>query len=289
MKKRHYFVINLLFIGLALLSALTVVQFMTGYKPLEAIATLWRKEAPRVQTENCTDRPPIANLTGAGHESLKKLAVYQEACHSFTTDTLMAFFTMPGTPAEVDEQATNDAKIYKAFAKAQIRPLAIYEPSDKEGRGLDFQMFANGSYNSIAEAYFAKLKQQGVTDAQLGILNPFPEANLPYWNNNRPEFFSPAVNNFLETARKVYPQVATSVLLNSATYDVDDFNWENGDYNSLLPYVKDIKPGLVNYAGIQGFPWISRQGGNGVIFNAAEFLSPALLEEMAAELGTRKV
>ena len=91
------------------------------------------------------------------------------------------------------------------------------------------------------------------------------------------------------TARASFPQVQTSVLLNSATYELTDFNWENGDYNSLIPYVKDIKPTLINYAGIQGFPWIARQGGSATIFNAAEFLNPSLLQEMADRLGTKKV
>jgi hypothetical protein len=68
-----------------------------------------------------------------------------------------------------------------------------------------------------------------------------------------------------------------------------DFNWENGDYNSLLPYVDKITPGLVTYAGIQGFPWIARQGGSATIFNAEEFLNPSLLTEMADELQTKKI
>lgn len=289
MKKQHYLFINILFIALMLLAASVVIQFMTGYKITDAFSGLWpQSKVANIQTDQCSTKSGL-NLSGSDDPSIQKLAVYQQACRSYVTDTLMLFTSMPPSADEARIYAKNDAETLKKFANRGIRPIIIYEPSDKTGAQLDFGLLANGSFNAAIEAYFKELKSLGISDKQLGIINPLPEANLPYWNNNRPEFFGPAVNNFLSIARAHFPAVETSVLLNSATYDVNDFNWENGDYNSLLPYVKSINPSLINYAGIQGFPWISRQGGNGVIFNAAEFVNPSLLDEMAEQLKTKKV
>ena len=291
MKKRHVIIINLVFIGLMAFSASTVYEFMTGTSPLSMVANLFNRQASvaTVTTNTCSPQAANKKLHAATATSLRQLAVYQEACHSFVTDTLMTFVSMPKTSLEGIANAKQDAKLLKEFAAADVRPLVIAEPSDAQGTTLDFSRFANGSYDAAIDAYFAQLKKEGVTDTMLGIWNPFPEANLPYWKNNKPEYFGPAVTHYLTAAKKYFPNMATSILLNSATYEMTDFNWESGDYNSLLPYVKGIKPGLITYAGIQGFPWISRQGGNGVIFNAAEFLNPPLLTEMADALGTKKI
>lgn len=290
MKKRHYLFINLIFVGLMIFSATVVIQFMTGYKPFDFVANLfWRPKTVEISPERCSNGEALPKLAGSGNESLKKLATYQQACRSFVTDTFMVFLSMAGTETDARQYATQDAKMFKTFAAMKVRPLVILEPTDHDGNNLNFEQFASGQFNPVIEAYFTQLKQEGVTDSELGIITPFPEANLPYWNNNQVQFFSPAVNNYLTIARKYFPQVATSILLNSATYEVDDFNWENGDYNSLIPYIKNIKPGLVTYAGVQGFPWISRPGGSGIIFNASEFLNAPLLDEMAVHLQVKKV
>lgn len=200
----------------------------------------------------------------------------------------MVFFSMPTNDIEAQIQAKEDAKTLKEFATVGIRPLVIAEPTDRQGEHIDFALYADGSYGAALKLYFQYLKQEGLTDAQLGIWNPFPEANLPYWKNNRPDLFAAAVTNYLTTAREEFPQLKTSILLNSATYEMTDFNWESGDYNSLVPYVAGIRPGLIDYAGIQGFPWVSRNG-DANISSAAEFLSPPLLTEMAEALGTKKI
>ncbi|HYG83867.1 MAG TPA: hypothetical protein VD907_03245 [Verrucomicrobiae bacterium] len=291
MKKRHIILINIIFFGLMAFSASTVYEFMTGSSPLHSFAQLLARPASTtaITTDACSTKPANNKLHGASLPQLKKLASYQEVCRSFVTDTLMVFFSMPKNQTEAISYAKQDAKILKEFSRFGIRPLVIAEPTDAQGVNIDFGLFANGSLDAAIKAYFTELKAQGLKDNQLGIWNPFPEANLPYWKNNRPEYFAPAVNRYLSSAREQFPGLQTSILLNSATYEMTDFNWESGDYNSLLPYVGGITPGLVTYAGIQGFPWVSRQGGNGVIFNAAEFLNPPLLTEMADIVGTKKV
>jgi hypothetical protein len=53
--------------------------------------------------------------------------------------------------------------------------------------------------------------------------------------------------------------------------------------------VKGISHGLVDYAGMEGFPWVPPQGGSGPVINASEFLDPSLISEMANYLGTKNI
>lgn len=289
MKRKHVVLINLFFLGLMLFSAGVVYQFMTGNDPLGFIKNLGnRHKTVVVTTEACNTKDPL-KLSSAKSAPLVKLAQYQQACHSFVTDTAMIFVSMPMSTAQAKIYATQDAVTLKDFADNGVRPLVIAEPTDQDGTQIDFADTADGSYDSYFATYFSELKNAGITDAQLGIWNPFPEANLPYWNNNKAQYFAPSVTNYLTALRAVFPGAKTSVLLNSATYETTDFNWEKGDYSSLLPYASGIKPGLVDYAGLQGFPWMARQGGTASILNAASFLNPDLLSEMADALGTKNV
>lgn len=289
MKPRHIVIINTMFIALIMFSAGMVYQFMTGKKPLSMLSTIGHHSTvATIKTSTCSTEAPL-NLNGASSTALQTLAVYQEACHSRATSTMMIFTSMPANQTQAVEYAKADAATLKDFAAHGVRPLVIAEPSDKNGNNLDYATFADGGFNNQITTYFETLKQQGVTDEQLGVWNPFPEANLPYWNNNQPQYFAPAVNNYLGILKQKFPSAHTSVMLNSATYNTNDFSWANGEYDSLLPFVKGITPGLVEYAGLQGFPWMSPQGGNGAIVNAAEFLSPDLLKEMADSLGTKKI
>lgn len=290
MKRRHIILINLVFLALMLFSAGTVYQFMTGVKPLDALKKIGNrhKDTISVTTNNCNTTAPL-NLKGTTTPTLAKLSVYQQACHSYVTGTVMVFISMPTNTTQAESYAKDDAAMLQDYAKHGVRPLVIAEPTTKDGTQIDYALTANGTYNTVYAAYFQKLKSYGITDEQLGIWTPFPEANLPYWKNNEPENFAPSVNNYIAALRAVFPNAQTSVMLNSATYSTSDFNWENGDYSSLIPYIKGITPGSITYAGLQGFPWMARQGGNGAILNAAEFLNPEILTEMADSLGTKKV
>ena len=290
MKRIHIIVINTIFFGLMVFSAGVVYQFLTGNKPLEALAELsGRKQTVTVTTNTCTSKPAIEKLDTSGDAQLRKLRQYQDACHSFVTDTLMTFVGMPISNEDATAQAEQLAPKLKAFAKYGVRPLVIAEPTDLNGNNLDFAAIANGAYDSFLNVYFAKLKELGITDQQMGIWTPLPEANLPYWNNNEPKYFAPGVNHFVASLRRQFPKAETSVMLNSATYETTDFNWENGDYMSLNQYIKGITPGTINYAGLQGFPWMAPQGGTATILNAAEFLAPNLLAEMADNIKVKNV
>jgi hypothetical protein len=289
MKRTHIVVINMIFFGLMVFSAGVVYQFLTGNKPLEALAFLKNAKPVTVTTNACSDKPAIEKLDGNGDSQLQKLHEYQDACHSFVTGTMMTFVGMPVSPQDAAVRAPEITAKLKAFAKYNIRPLVIAEPTDGDGNNLDFAAIATGGYDAAIDAYFAKIKAAGITDQQMGIWNPLPEANLPYWNNNQPQYFAPSLNRIVAIGRRYFPTMQFSVMLNSATYETTDFNWENGDYMSLNQYVKGVTPGTINYAGLQGFPWSAPQGGTTTIYNAAEFLSPGILSEMADTLKTKNV
>ena len=289
MKKQHLIFINLAFFGLILFSAGVVYEFLTGNQPLAIFSYFNKEKAVSVSTGNCSDKPAIPHLHDAKNPQLQVLASYQDACHSAATDTVMVFVGMPVSPQNAADMADILATELKEFAKYGVRPLIIAEPTDSNGTNLDFAELAGGAFNPSFDAYFARLKSLGITDQQMGIWNPFPEANLPYWNNNQPSYFAPAVNHYVRVLRTYFPGAQTSILLNSATYQTTDFDWANGEYLSLLPYIKGITPGSITYAGLQGFPWAPPQGGVGAILNAAEFLNPTLLSEMADYLKIKHV
>ncbi len=290
MKYRHIFIISLLFVGLMALSAGTVYQYMTGRRLLNIVSDMTKHKSPVVvTTDHCSSRSalPLGDVHAA---ALKKLAVYQQACHSYVTGTMMTFVGYPVSAASASTQATQITTVLKEFSAHGVRPLVIAEPTDYDsGNNIDFGSFAAGSYNQWLDEYFSAIKAAGITDQQMGIWNPFPEANLPYWDNNQASYFAPDVNIYVSYLHKYFPQAETSIMLNSATYGTADFNWQNGEYDSLLPYVKGITPKTITYAGLEGFPWVPAAGGNGQIFNAADFLNPDIISETADYLQTKKI
>ena len=290
MKPRHVFFISLCFFGLVAFSAGVVYQYMTGRQVLSLLSSLGHPAKPiTVVTGQCSTQKPLS-LSGAQTNALKKLSLYQQACHSYVTGTMMTFVGFPVSQASANSQAAQIIPILKEFSQHSVRPLVIAEPTDYDtGNNIDFASFASGSYTKWLDDYFSDIKQAGITDAQMGIWNPFPEANLPYWNNNLPQYFAPDVNLYITELRKYFPNVETSIMLNSATYSTTDFNWQNGEYDSLLPYVKGITPGSITYAGLEGFPWIPPSGETGPILNAAEFLNPDIISETADYLKTKQI
>lgn len=291
MKPRHMVIINTFFLGLMLFASAVVIQFMTGRSPASVISLVRQDDKPvRVDTDRCSDAQPIAKLEQAQSRGLQRLSVFQQACHSLATNTAMVFVGMPASASTVEKQAKETATLLKEYQTYGVRPLVIVEPTDYvTNENLDFAAYSQGAYQPFLESYFTALKAQGVESAMLGIVNPFPEANLPYWKNNEPEYFAPSVNRYISTLRKYYPQATTSIMLNSATYETTDFDWANGDYSSWMPYIKQLTPKSIDYVGMQGFPWASPKGGNGLIINAAEYLNPEILSESADYLGIKQM
>ncbi len=292
MKKRTMFLYTCFMLMFSFLAVEIVAQALMG-RSVVALPNLNRSQ-PKVtvaQEFRCDDGKPIPDLAKANVPELKKLAEYQEICHSKVTSTLMIFNDMPNSEAEARDKATKMAATLKDFALYDITPLVITEPVTSWG-DIDFTEFKSGFYDQWIAIYFQTLKAQGVTDEQMGIWVPFPEANLPYWNRNNasPADFGVIVNKYLGTGRQSFPKLRGSILLNSATYSADDFDWARGEYLSLVPYVKAVDKNLVESFGLQGFPWMppANRGGAG-IFDASEFINHKLAQEAATTLGVKKI
>ncbi len=250
-----------------------------------------RTEAKTVSGGGACSADAALVLSASSEPHLAKLAEYQEACSSLVAGELMLFTDMPNSDTDAYARATAFAATLKAFKAAGVRPLVMVEPVTDWGL-IDFAEFNSGFYDSWLKTYFQTLRAAGITDADMGTWGPFPEANLPYWNNANatPADFANVVNRYLRIMKQVFPGASGTVLLNSATYETTDFEWRNGEYVSLRAYVTGLDKTLVTSFGLQGFPWMpdATQTGPG-IFDAGEYLNWHLAAEAADLLGTKDV
>lgn len=274
-----------------MITASIVTDTLTGSSLSQMLVKVSPEETVPLSLEACSSKQKIHGLGFSNNVHIEKLDIYQELCSSFVTNRLMLFTDMPKDDNIARENAATMARTLTEFAYYEITPLVVVEPVTHWGL-IDFEEFKSGFYNDWIRTYFAELKKLGVTDQQMGIWVPFPEANLPYWNhaNANPEDFAIIVNTYLSILKEYFPEAKGSILLNSATYATDDFNWINGEYLSLLPYIDGVNPSLIDSFGIQGFPWSPPAGQEGSgIYNAREFLNHKLVIEAAQELGVREV
>lgn len=242
-------------------------------------------------TQSCGTGNKIEGLADSSEAQLRKLDEYQQVCETFPATKVMLFTDMPNSDANAKDMAAKMATKLKEFDKYKILPLVIMEPVTDWGF-VDFKEFRTGFYDAWLDAYFAALKQQGITDEQMGMWVPFPEANLPYWNhqNSKPDDFAANVTKIVSIQKRHFPKSQASVMLNSATYETDDFEWSRGDYLSLVPYLKDIPKGLIDSFGYQGLPWLpaANQVGGGVV-DANQYLNNELAQEAADALGIKSI
>jgi hypothetical protein len=293
MKLRDIIIFSCIFVFASLYSVRVVVQTLTNYDLNPQLLQRLTSNKSEVFEANttCTSEGALTTLSGSNEPHLQKLQEYQEACGSFVTNSLMVFTDMPKDDRDAVSRATRLAETLRAFKAAGVTPLVIVEPVSDWGL-IDFTEFGNGFYDTWINRYFQELRNLGLTDADLGTWVPFPEANLPYWNNKNatPADFSAVVNRYLRILKQYYPTTPGSVLLNSATYDTNDFEWSNGEYISLRPYLIGIDKNLVQSFGLQGFSWMPKatQTGPGV-FNAAEYLNAKMAIEAAETLGVKKI
>lgn len=293
MKKRDIIIYSCIMIACSVFALEVVARTLTGSTFIPDIKSPFSGQAKETvdRSFRCSDRAEVANLEKSTDPQLKKLAEYQSLCGSLPSNHMMIFTDMPKDDIEAKAKAQKMAVTLKEFASFNIRPIVIIEPVASWGY-VDFEEFKSGFYTPWLATYFKTLRAEGITDQTMGIWVPFPEANLPYWNRNNaaPEDFGAMVNVYLSTAKATFPNLEASILLNSATYSADDFDWERGEYISLMPYVKNIQKGLVQSFGLQGFPWAPPANRTGQpIFDASEFLNYKLAQEAADTLGVKKI
>jgi hypothetical protein len=291
MKKQDVFIYTCFMVLVSLITANVVFSALTGASFLKSPIKASKQITQKINTAKCSDQPKVAGLSGAHDPQLRKLAQYQEACNSLVAPSVMLFTNMPKDAVVAKQDADKMAETLKEFSRYGITPIVVVEPVSDWGL-VDFKEFGDGLYDPWVTVYFQELHKQGITDDQMGTWVPFPEANLPYWNhqNTQPQDFARNVNRYVGIMKQNFPHAKASILLNSATYPTDDFDWRNGEYLSLEPYVKDIQKGLIDSFGLQGFPWSppATNPGPGV-FDASEYLSSRLAIETADTLGTKSI
>lgn len=230
------------------------------------------------------------NLSGTANKQLQKLNVYQNTFDGFVADRLMVFVNMPQTSSGIKSSAKYIAQTSTEFAKHGVTPVFIMEPSDEQGALLNLKKIANGDYRKNLDKLFSEIKRQGAIEKNLGIFVPYPEVNTSAWNrkNFTPEDFPGMVNDFFSTAKKYYPNIQGSLLLDSKTYPVDDINWEHGALQSFTPYITGISSEHIQSFGLQGFPWAGEHGQD-ADYDAQTFLPANLATQAATILNTKSI
>lgn len=246
---------------------------------------------PQTVTESrCSSKDPLP-LISQQDPSITTLSHYQELCHSFAFGSMMVFTVFPENTISAPSEALKMREQLRRFQENGISPIVVVEPYAGDNL-LSYKSFLAGKYDQALEVYFDTLRQSGVTDEMMGMWVPFPESNTPNWNNKgtTPQDFSLCVNKYLSVLKKHFPKAKGSILLNAATYEPDDEEWNNGDYLEFSPYLDHIEPGLVDSFGIQGFPWISNAAQESrKIFKASEFLQTNLAIPAAQQLHTKDI
>jgi len=296
MKRTGVIIISLIILMTVAWTVNIVYTTLTGSDLFREIRSLYtqsltQEPARILNTTTCSDRDKNTELSSSEEKHLVQINKYQELCKSYITSQVMIFTDLPKDSNEAISKAKDMADILIAFSDANITPLVIVEPVTTWGL-TDFQEFGNGFYNTWIQDYFKELKAHGITDEQMGTWVPFPEANLPYWNhaNATPAEFAKVVNTYLSLMKSEFPEASGSILLNSATYESDDFNWVNGEYVSLHQYVVGLDHDLIDSVGLQGLPWISSATDEpSSVFNPQEFINHALIEEVAVELEAKNI
>jgi hypothetical protein len=222
---------------------------------------------------------------------LKKLQEYETVCGGAVTDTMMTFAGMPSSRSEAISLSNWTATNLKEFARYNIRPVVILEPTTSKGL-VNFNEYRQGKYDSFMETYFQNLKAKGVTDAMMGIWVPFPEPNIPEWDDTTIEDTAANIAKTVTMQKKYFPTSKASIMLDSMSYPSGSHSWEGGAYTSLVPYVAGIPKGLIDSFGYQGFPWTPPQNEGGLSeanLSASNFLQAGLAIEAAKSLGVSDV
>jgi hypothetical protein len=254
----------------------------------------YRKPVRPTYSQSCSQSPALnTNITLSPEEKLaiqpylNRLNVYQGNCNSKAFGSIMFFTSMPTDPSLIIQESNRTVNFLKGMSKIGLKPIVVAEPTN-----LNFVQFSNGAYDQFISDYFTNLKAQGVTDSIMGTWVPFPEANLPAWDNlgSTPTMIAQNFNRYMSILQSKFSTVKGSLLLNSRTYAPEDKNYTNGQYKSFAEYGANLDSRYLDSVGIQGFPWYSpknQQWGN--TKTADIFLQPGLATEFAKAAKVNKV
>lgn len=246
--------------------------------------------SPILQTTSCNLFPPAnPGLSNAQSPQLRKLAQYEGLCNGSVAARDSFFVTTPTTVTDAQSEAADVAATLKEYAEFNIKPLVFIEPDTIDGNNINLGLYAAGNYDSSLDAYFSDLKVDGITDTMMGMWVVLPEGNIPVWTSVDPTIYETVVTKTIEFQKKYFPNSQSAILLDSETYP-SGASWGNGNYVSLLPFVKDIPKGLVDSFGLQGFPWAppANQGGDKV-YDPKTYLRIDFAAEAARSLGINNI
>lgn len=279
MKTRDIILYSLLFLACMAGTTLIVLKQLTGFSLFE--------DSPQAQTASKVERCNAMakpNRAATNDPQLKALAEYEKVCDGAFADGMMVFTNMPISNENATAMADKMALRLKEFEANRVEPYLVVEP-DSEWGLVDFHEFATGMYDPWLDTYFGRLKQQGVTAGSIGTWVPFPEPQQDFWNNNGdPDDFAHSVNRYFKILRKHYSQARTAILLDSQV-------GEDDTASQLVAYTRLIEPGLVDMAGLQGFPWHPTAEGDTrePVMSASQFAPAYLAEEVANSLNIKEV
>jgi hypothetical protein len=228
-----------------------------------------------------------SGLSGSSAPELRKLAQYEQLCSGAVAARTSFFVPTPATTAQAQASARDVASTLKAYAQAGVAPLVFMEPDDLYGNNLDLAQYANGTYDSALNAYFAALQSNGVTPAMMGTWVFVPEGNLPGWSTVDPNIFAAVVTKTAQLQKQYFPGSQSSIMLDSESYPVGG-TWGDGRYVSLVPYVQNIPRGLIDSFGLQGFPWVG-QGGSNAVYDPRTYLRVDFAMQAAQALGINNI
>lgn len=251
-------------------------------------------ETPSVPAHpgTCTPKAKLVGLEKSSLAHLHRLAEYQNMCGSFVTDQMMYFTGFPDSDRRAINLANAVAGQIKEFHRHGISPIVILEPTTETGGYVRLSKIASGQYDRQLDTFFAQLKRAGVTAEMLGIWVPYPEINIPEWDAKgfAPGDFSTIVNGFFGIMRKHYPGAKGSILMNAASFDPSDKDYEHDQYISFNQYISGIRPGTVQSFGIQGFPYKPPSGDpDRSAMTTNKFLHPELAVQAAKSMGATSV
>jgi len=248
-----------------------------------------RTSGEQVAASCSNGRPVHTQVVKSKNPQLKKLAQYEILCKGAVVDQLMIFLPMPTTTNEADSAADDAAASLKEFARYNIMPLVLFEPSLTNTAIL--RDIHAGRYDDILARYYQRLKSSGLTDAQLGTWVLFPEANTPTWDITDPALFQANVIKVATFQKRVFPSSHVSILLNSRTYPNNDASWNNGEMKSLEPYINRIPRGLLDSFGYQGFPSQSPANATSAYswLRPSQFLPIDIAQQALTTLGLKKI
>lgn len=299
MKKSGIFLYSLVFFGLSFFAFSLVFASMTDETVFDVANTLkgmyrygFKEKATAFSVGRCSPARELVRSAEISSKSpLQDLAEYEAVCGSFVTNTVTVSENLPQNTLLAKQKGEKMAEILAEFSAFGVNPIVLVDPSDDQGP-VNFQKLASGSYDQIFREYFSALREKGIRSEVMGVWIPFPSANLPKWNhaNISPKDFVAGASRYLGILKEVFPDAKGEILLNSSTYENDRFEWSDGEYVSLVPYVSGIQPGLVDGFDIEGFPWMPpRESGRFGVLDAREYLNAKLAIEAADSLGVRNI